>query len=34
MCVGAVLFMVVDILACTLVAVRGNLPKLLGGRAR
>jgi len=34
MCVGAVLFMVVDILAFTVVAVRGDLPKLLGGRAR
>ena len=34
MCVGAVLFMLVGILAFTLVAVVGDLPKLLGGRAR
>jgi putative spermidine/putrescine transport system permease protein len=34
MCVGAVSFMLVSILAFTLVAVLGDLPKLLGGRAR
>jgi putative spermidine/putrescine transport system permease protein len=34
MCVGAVLFMLVSILAFSLVAVLGDLPKLLGGRAR
>jgi putative spermidine/putrescine transport system permease protein len=34
MCVGAVLFMAVGILAFSLVAVAGDLPKLLGGRAR
>ena len=34
MCVGAVLFMAVGILAFSLVAASGDLPKLLGGRAR
>ncbi len=34
MCVGAVLFMAVGTLAFSLVAVAGDLPKLLGGRAR
>jgi putative spermidine/putrescine transport system permease protein len=33
MCVGAVLFMAVGILAFSLVAMAGDLPKLLGGRA-
>lgn len=34
MCVGAVLFMLVGILAFTLVALIGDLPKLLGGDGR
>jgi putative spermidine/putrescine transport system permease protein len=34
MCVGAVLFMLVGIFAFTLVAVIGDLPKLLGGEVR
>jgi putative spermidine/putrescine transport system permease protein len=34
MCVGAVLFMMVSIVGFSLVALLGDLPKLLGGRAR
>lgn len=34
MCVGAVLFMAVGIIAFCLVALIGDLPKLLGGRSR
>jgi len=33
MCVGAVLFMLVGALAFTLIALIGDLPKLLGGRS-
>jgi putative spermidine/putrescine transport system permease protein len=34
MCVGAVLFMAVGIMAFSLVAAIGDLPKLLGGPSR
>jgi putative spermidine/putrescine transport system permease protein len=34
MCVGAVLFMLLSVMGFSLVAMLGDLPKLLGGRAR
>jgi putative spermidine/putrescine transport system permease protein len=34
MCVGAVLFMLVSVMGFSIVALLGDLPKLLGGRAR